>query len=86
MWSYSSQIATNYIQTIKFGKTNEGKISGKDFPNLIFKFESKSIEIKPNTISTTQALVYLKKHNICFFTLREEATDLQVLEITPFFD
>ena len=84
MWSYSRQIATNYIQTIGFGNSREGKISAKYFPNLNFQFESKSITIKPNTIST-QTLVYLKKHNICFFTLREEATDLQVLKITPFF-
>ena len=84
MWSYSSQIAKNYIQTIGFGNDREGKISAKYFPNLNFQFESKSITIKPNTFST-QTLVYLKTHNICFFTLREEDTDLHFLKITPFF-
>ena len=88
MWSYSSQIAQNYIQSIGFGKIKEGKISAKYFPNLNFQFESKSITIKPtsNTIST-QNLVYLKKHNICFliFTLREEVTNLPILKISPFF-
>ena len=84
MWSYSSQIAINYIQTIGFGNIREGKISAKYVPKLNFQFESKMITIKPNTIST-QTLVYLKTHNICFFTLCEEAADLQVLEITPFF-
>ena len=87
MWSYSSQIAQNYIQSIDFGEIKEGKISAKYFPNLNFQFESKSITMKPtsDTIST-QNLVYLKKHNICFliFTLREEA-NLPILKISPFF-
>ena len=84
MWSYNSRIAKNYIQTIGFGSTREGKISGKNFPNLNFQFEINSITIN-HKISTTQTLVYLKTHNICFYTLREEDTDLHVLKITPFF-
>ena len=85
MWSYSSQIARNYIQTIGFGNTNEGKILPNNLLNLNFKFESNSITINSNTVGN-QTLVYHKTHNICFFTLCEEATsNLQVLEITPFF-
>ena len=84
MWSYSPQIVKIYTQTIPSEKTDQGKISTNYFPNLNFQFESKSITIKPNTFST-QTLVYLKTHNLCFFTLREEDTDLPVLKITPFF-
>ena len=84
MWSYSSQIVQNYLKTIGVGNSREGKISANYFLNLNFQFESKSISFKPNTIRT-QTLVYHKTHNICFVTLCEEATDLQVLKITPFF-
>ena len=82
MWSYSYQIAKNYKQTSLLLKTNEGKISGNDVPNLTFKFKFKSIKSNP---INTPTLVYLKEHNVCFVTLCEEPTDLRVSKITPFF-